>query len=72
MPTMLVNDGDSVVGFLTIKMHFPKSADVHCVGILPMYHRTSIERLLMSIEHYAHIYAYCVLTYIYSYKLLFA
>jgi len=64
MPTMLVKDGDDVVGFLTIKMHFLESVDVHCVGVLPKYHRTSIGRLLMAIEHYAHIYAYCVHTYI--------
>lgn len=47
MPTMLVKDGDDVIGFLTIKMHFPESADVHCVGILPKYHRTGTGRLLM-------------------------
>ena len=40
MPTMLVKDGDDVVGFLTIKKHFPESADIHCLGSLPKYHRT--------------------------------
>ena len=47
MPTMLVKDGDEVVGFLTIKMHFPKSADIHCMGILPKYHRTGTGRQLV-------------------------
>ena len=43
---MLVKDGDEVVGFLTIKMHFPDSADIHCMGILPKYHRTRTGRVL--------------------------
>ena len=47
MPTMLVKDGDDVVGFLTIKKHFPESADIHCMGILPKYHRTGTGRVLI-------------------------
>jgi ribosomal protein S18 acetylase RimI-like enzyme len=47
MPTMLVKDGDEVVGFLTIKKHFPESADIHCMGILPKYHRTGTGRQLV-------------------------
>jgi GNAT superfamily N-acetyltransferase len=47
MPTMLVNDGDDVVGFLIIKKHFPESADIHCMGILPKYHRTGTGKVLI-------------------------
>ena len=47
MPTMLVKDGDDVVGFLTIKRHFPESEDIHCMGILPKYHRTGTGRVLI-------------------------
>ena len=47
MPTMLVKDGDAAVGFLTIKKHFPESADIHCMGILPEYHRTGTGRKLI-------------------------
>ena len=47
MPTMLAKDNDLVVGFLTIKRHFPESAEIHCMGILPQYHRRGIGRLLI-------------------------
>ena len=47
MPTMLVKDRDDVVGVLTIKRHFPESADIHCMGILPKYHRTGTGRVLI-------------------------
>ena len=47
MPTMLVRDGEEVVGFLTIKYHFPESADIWCMGILPKYHRTGTGKLLI-------------------------
>ena len=47
MPTMLVKDGEEVIGFLTIKKHFPESADIHCMGILPKYHRDGTGRVLI-------------------------
>jgi len=53
MPTMLVRDGDEVIGFLTIHMHFPETAEIHCMGILPKYHRTGTGRLLLqTLEEY--------------------
>ena len=40
MPTMVAkDDSDNVLGFITIKRHFPDSAEIHCMGILPQYHR---------------------------------
>jgi GNAT superfamily N-acetyltransferase len=48
MPSMLVKDGEHDIGFLTIRMHFPESADIHCMGILPKYHRKGIGRLLIA------------------------
>lgn len=47
MPTMLVKDGDEVIGFLTIHHHFPETAEMHCLGILPKYHRTGIGKQLV-------------------------
>ena len=47
MPTMLVKDKDDVIGFLTIKRHFPDSAEIHCMGILPQYHRKGTGKLLI-------------------------
>ena len=47
MPSMLVRDGDEVIGFITIKFHFPECADIWCMGILPKYHRTGTGRALL-------------------------
>ena len=48
MASMLAKDGEQVIGFITIRMHFPESADIHCMGILPKYHRKGIGRQLVS------------------------
>ena len=47
MPTILAKDEDSIMGFLTIKRHFPESAEIHCMGILPQYHRKGTGKLLI-------------------------
>ena len=48
MPTMVAkDDSDNVLGFITIKRHFPDSAEIHCMGILPQYHRKGIGKLLI-------------------------
>ena len=47
MPTMLAKVDDVVVGFITIKKHFSDSAEIHCMGILPQYHRKGIGKLLI-------------------------
>ena len=53
MPTMLAKDGNDVIGFITIHHHFPETAEIHCMGILPKYHRTGTGTLLVkAIEDY--------------------
>jgi N-acetylglutamate synthase-like GNAT family acetyltransferase len=53
MPTMLAKDDDVVVGFLTIKTHFSKTAEIHCMGILPQYHGKGIGKILIKkLENY--------------------
>ena len=53
MPTIIVKDDDVVVGFLTIKKHFSETAEIHCMGILPQYHRKGIGKLLIKeLENY--------------------
>ena len=47
MPTMIVKDENNVIGFLTIKRHFSETAEIHCMGILPQYHRKGIGKLLI-------------------------
>ena len=48
MPSMLAKDGDDVVGFITIRKHFPETAEMHCLGVLPKYHRTGVGRQLVA------------------------
>ena len=47
MPTMIVKDENNVIGFLTIKKHFSETAEIHCMGILPQFHRKGIGKLLI-------------------------
>ena len=47
IPTMIVKDENNVIGFLTIKRHFSETAEIHCMGILPQYHRKGIGKLLI-------------------------
>ena len=47
MPTWLVKEGESVIGFLILRMHFPNSAEIHCMGIHPDHHRKGIGTLLV-------------------------
>ena len=53
MPTLIVKDGYDDIGFLTMNKHFPDSAEIHCMGILPHYHRQGIgELLIKELENY--------------------
>ena len=49
MPTFVFRHGNDVVGFLTIRMHNPFSAEMHVVGILPTHHRQGIGKALLSL-----------------------
>ncbi|MEM7117233.1 MAG: GNAT family N-acetyltransferase [Chloroflexota bacterium] len=42
MPTWLAQKGESAIGFLTLNQHFPNSAEIHVMGVLPDYHRQRI------------------------------
>ena len=36
-----------------LKKHFPETAEIHCIGILPQYHRKGIGKLLIKeLENY--------------------
>ena len=48
LPTFLALDGNRVIGFLTIKHHFSKTAEVYITGVLPEYHRRGIGREMLS------------------------
>ena len=52
MPTWLAKEGDRVVGFLTLRKHFPQSAEIHCMAVHPDHHRKGIGALLVhALEH---------------------
>ena len=51
MPTWLAKEGDHVIGFLTLRMHFPQSAEIHCMAVHPDHHRKGIgTRLVHALE----------------------
>lgn len=53
LPTFLALDHTRVVGFLTLKQHYPKSAEVYVTGVQPLYHRRGLGRaLLFAAEKY--------------------
>lgn len=35
LPTLTAFDGDSAVGFLSLKEHFPEAAEIHVMGVRP-------------------------------------
>jgi GNAT superfamily N-acetyltransferase len=47
LPTFLAHRGDKVLGFLTLKQHFPHSAEILVMGCLPEIHRQGVGRLLI-------------------------
>ena len=47
LPTFLALAGDKVIGFLTLKQHFPHSAEILVMGCLPEVHRQGIGRALV-------------------------
>jgi ribosomal protein S18 acetylase RimI-like enzyme len=48
MPTFLATKGNLVIGFLTIKTHFARTAEIHVMGLLPEYHGQGIGRSLLT------------------------
>jgi ribosomal protein S18 acetylase RimI-like enzyme len=47
LPTFLALDGSQVIGFLTLKQHFPRSAEILVMGCLPEVHHRGIGRALV-------------------------
>lgn len=39
MPTFLARAGGALIGFLTVREHFPESAEVHVMAVRPEWHR---------------------------------
>jgi GNAT superfamily N-acetyltransferase len=47
LPTFLALDRGGVLGFLTLKQHFPHSAEILVMGCLPEVHRQGVGRALI-------------------------
>lgn len=47
LPTWLAICDDKAVGFITIKNHFPQSAEIHVMGVMPEFHRHGIGQKLV-------------------------
>ena len=55
-PFYAIYDGDTVVGFVSIKVHNPYTAEIYVMGILEAYHRQGLGRKIVAIcEEYCHI-----------------
>lgn len=47
LPTFLAKTGQQTVGFLSLKLHNPWSAEIYVMGILPAFHHNGIGRALI-------------------------
>lgn len=47
LPTFLAFKCHNLVGFLTLKQHFLKTAEVFITGVLPQYHRQGLGRAML-------------------------
>ena len=48
LPTFVAFEGGRAVGFMTVKQHFPQSAELYVLGVLPEMHQRGVGRALLS------------------------
>lgn len=48
LPTFAARRADRLIGFLTVKRHFPSSAEIHVVAVHKDHHRRGIGRRLLA------------------------
>ncbi len=53
LPTWIARRDGQPVGFVTVRMHNPHSAEIHCVAVRPEHHRAGIGRAMVRLveEH---------------------
>ena len=52
MPTWLAQKEEAIIGFLTLNQHFPNSAEIHVMGVLPDYHRMGVRSRLITADYH--------------------
>lgn len=53
LPTFLIKQQEKIIGFVTIKIHFPCSAELFVLGILPEFHHKGLGKLAIEkVEDY--------------------
>jgi ribosomal protein S18 acetylase RimI-like enzyme len=54
LPTWIGAGHDGPVGFVTLREHFPESAEINCIAVRPEFHRRGLGRaLLLAAEEHA-------------------
>lgn len=48
LPTFIAYEDEQAVGFVSIKQHYPHSAEVYVMGVLPQFHRQGVGRALIA------------------------
>jgi GNAT superfamily N-acetyltransferase len=48
LPTFLALQDDAAIGFLSIMRHYPRSAEIYVMGVLPQSHRQGVGRALVA------------------------
>jgi len=48
LPTFAAAEGERLVGFITLRQHFPTSWELHCIAILREFRNRGIGRALLS------------------------
>ena len=53
LPTFIAYEGDTAIGFLTVRSHFEHTAEIHCMAVMSGYHRKGVGRALQEyVESY--------------------
>ncbi|MFN8377028.1 MAG: GNAT family N-acetyltransferase [Anaerolineae bacterium] len=48
LPTFLATEDDAAIGFLSVQRHYPQSAEIYVMGVLPQAHRQGVGRALLA------------------------
>jgi ribosomal protein S18 acetylase RimI-like enzyme len=53
LPTWIAVHGEHDIGFVTLREHNPRAAEIHCIAVLPEAHRHGVGRAMVRhVEHH--------------------